>query len=282
MQYEDGEAFVSNVIQYSSDVEFGLPLGLDDELQSESYDDETNSSKEDDDLFNEIRSIDDDEISIKLPKQRRCLSHLLNLIANDSVNKLNGRAKSAYVRTFSKLQTIWVFPRESALAATICKEVFGCKLKIPCETRWNSRFDAVKQLFSLKHKINEYVEKVKSITKNASQLSLLSDEDEYLMSAYLKVFEPVANALDRLQGEKNCGQGFILPTLYAMRYRVENMSGSGNIAKVFQETMLKVIDERFETYFKINENNSELYVAAMSIPRFKSTFIKRDIVFLQI
>lgn len=89
--------------------------------------------------------------------------------------------------------------------------------------------------------------------------------------------EPVAISLDRLQGEKNCGQGFIIPTLMSMRHRILFVNENGNtLLKFFQEAMLKVIDRRFSKYFEINQPNRDLVVAMLSMPRFKSTFIKED------
>lgn len=136
IRYDDGEVFFSNVIQFDQEAENGLPLGFDDDSNSESNSDiEQQSENEEnyDDLFDDIIPNEPEEIStIRLPKQRRCLSHLLNLLATDFEKELSGRAKIAYVKTFSKLQALWVVPRKSPLAKTICKETLGCTLKMPC------------------------------------------------------------------------------------------------------------------------------------------------------
>lgn len=122
MQHEDGELFFSNIFQLDDEADDGLPSDLDDDSNEESDESEHESEE---DLFNEIRNARDstNNAPVQLPKQRRCLSHLLNLIAKDFVKALSGRAKTAYVKTFSKLQTIWVLPRKSPQAKTICKKV---------------------------------------------------------------------------------------------------------------------------------------------------------------
>lgn len=279
MQHEDGELFLSNIIQLDDDVSSGLPADMEGESNIESNFDELDRSREEN-FFDEIHEVSSAELgnstSVKLPKQRRCLSHLLNLIAGDFVKALSGRAKTAYVKTFSKLQAIWVFPRRSSLAKTICKEVFGCVLIQPNDTRWNSKFDAVKHLFGMKDKINLFVEKLKTRMNSAEMIQFLNNDDERLIAAYIKVFEPVAIALDRLQGERNSGQGYILPTLYTMRFIIAEINGGGPITKVFQDIMLSVIDKRFGNYFKMDENTSELYIASLSTPLFKSSFIRHD------
>lgn len=77
---------------------------MEGESNIESNFDELDRSREEN-FFDEIHEVSSAELgnstSVKLPKQRRCLSHLLNLIAVDFVKALSGRAKTAYVKTFS-------------------------------------------------------------------------------------------------------------------------------------------------------------------------------------
>lgn len=102
--------------------------------------------------------VDDDEINsyfegpfipeepqIKMPPQRRCVSHILNLIGKAFERNLDGVAKTAYKITFNSLHSLWSIIRNSAFAKTICKEILGVILIFPTETRWNSRFDCIKQ-----------------------------------------------------------------------------------------------------------------------------------------
>lgn len=86
---------------------------------------------------------------------------------------------------------------------------------------------------------------------------------------------PVAAALDILQVEKDCSQGFILPTLFSMKHRLQSIDG-GPVLKTFHDTMLKIIDRRFEMYFKFTESNRELLLAMSSNPKFKTDNIESD------
>lgn len=152
-----------------------LNFGLDDD--DDDVDVETNQSNsaeigiENDDFFSDsadlVGNVESEGVSnlVKLPQQRRCLPHLLNLIPNSFEKILNARTLSALVSTFDKLQSLWVFPRRSSAAKTVCKQVLGCILKIPCEARWNSKYDAIKQMWLLRAKINEYVEVLKKLLK---------------------------------------------------------------------------------------------------------------------
>lgn len=82
---------------------------------------------------------------IKLPPQRRCASHLVNLISKDFEKHLDRVAKNAFKNTFNSLHSLWSIIRNSSCAKTICKEILGVILLFPTETRWNSKFDCVKQ-----------------------------------------------------------------------------------------------------------------------------------------
>lgn len=54
------------------------------------------------------------------------------------------------------------------------------------------------------------------------------------------VMKPIAVTLDMLQGEKNGSQGFILPAIASMVYRINSINGS-NLLMIFKQTALDVI-----------------------------------------
>lgn len=84
---------------------------------------------------------------IKLPPQRRCMSHLLNLLQQDFEKKfIKGSARSVLCLALGKLHALWVLTHRSSQAKSICKEIIGRCLAVPNDTRWNSRPDAVKMV----------------------------------------------------------------------------------------------------------------------------------------
>lgn len=223
MRSEDGEPFYSNMIQLDQNDDIDIP-GLETDVNDEI---ELNQNEIENDI--ELNEFLDEEgqqnietvNSIKLPPHRRCLSHLLNLIAGDfekEISESQSRSKLALYTTLNKLQKIWVLPRKSSYAKTIAKETLGCVLKQPCETRWNSKFDAMKRVYDLRPKINEYNDELKQKIQSAKNLQNMAVEDWSVMAAYLKVMEPVARALDTLQSDRDGNQGLIVPTLITMRY----------------------------------------------------------------
>lgn len=96
---------------------------------------------------------------IKMPKQGRCFSHLLNLLSEDFEKALPAMAKTYFVSAYSKIHSIWVLTHRSSNAKYICKAVLGRALEVPCETRWNSKSDALSKVIDpqVQPKINSLV-----------------------------------------------------------------------------------------------------------------------------
>lgn len=286
IQLDTGEEFFSNIIDLNEDQNFEInPLDeFQDEYDEFSKEDEYNEINESEKRnsnnieSNDASKCDADEYETEaLPPQRRCLSHLLNLVGSDFEDILTGRPKEALVHSLNKLQALWMFPRKSSQAKTLCKEILGGSLRIPCVTRWNSKYDAVEKVFSFGiDKVNAYIEALKMNVKTSEHLLKLEKEDWIMLSIYLKIMKPIAVSLDRLQGEKDCNQGFILPTLFTMKHELTELEG-GNIMRACRDAMLAAVEKRFESYFKISYSNSELLLAAASNPRFKIDFIESDL-----
>lgn len=267
MQYDDGEYFYSNILNLENDD------SSEDDLSSDGFEENdaieavatgllSYLNSEDANANDEAADVPADLVNhenLKLPRQRRCTSHLLNLVPNDFEKKLSGNAQKALITTLSKLQVIWVVPRRSSLAKTICKEVLGEVLKILVETRWNSKYDSIAQIFKLKLKINTYIEKLKVAIGRQTSIQQLTKEDWTVIGTYLKIMEPVAISLDRLQGEKDCGQGYIIPTLVLMRHQILSLDG-GLLLNDFREVMLQVIQRRFHKFFDQSEANKDLII----------------------
>lgn len=224
MQYDDGESFFSNIIRFEENEEIDVHNNAAETNDVFTTENETeNEIEEFDDLFEEEyhqpNVVSDNDFI--LPPHRRCLSHLLNLISNEFEKELNAfqsRSKKALYAALNKLQKLWVLPRKSSYAKTIAKEVLGRLLTLPCETRWNSKYDAIKRVLDLRPKMNEYVDQLKEKIQSATNLQNLTNDDWNVLGAYIKVMEPIAIALDTLQSDKNGDQGIIVPTLITMRY----------------------------------------------------------------
>lgn len=89
------------------------------------------------------------------------------------------------------------------------------------------------------------------MSRKKRHLQSITNNDWIILSEYLKIMGPVSVALDRIQGEKNISQGYVLPILTSMRHLINLVEGN-NIVNHFKRTMLDVIDKRFDRFFGIN------------------------------
>lgn len=222
-----------------------------------------------------IESIDD----INLPPQRRCMSHLLNLISRDFQKDLSNQANQALVCAMSKIQSLGNFIHRSSRAKTICLDVIGCVLPIPCITRWNSRYDAIAKACSdgIKQKMNTLIQRLSAETANASHLQMVTNADWKVLNEYIRVMKPIAISLDILQGDEEACQGYIAPTLSSMIIHISTLSEATNpILQAFKKSALRVLKKRFDQYIKIDFESRDIVLAALSHPKFKTTYIEKD------
>lgn len=255
---------------FSNEITFDINVNTD--LFDQNYVQSEEENEQSDDSEEVCISLPPD---IELPKQRRCASHLLNLVPGDFEKQLPDGPKTVLVTAFSKLHSLQVLCHRSSLAKTRCKEIVGCVLSVACPTRWNSKFDSVNKAFQVKENIGSLIKQLKVELKSARNLQTITKNDWIVIEEYIKVMRPVAVALDQLQSEKNGSQGYIMPTLVAMKHHISG-SNVRPISREFAQTMLNIVDQRFESYFKFNEDNRELILAAITLPRFKLNFIRSD------
>lgn len=259
---ENGDGFVGEV------------LALNNEISAQPTDD-TNY-----DNYFELPVPETAEHTIKMPPQRRCYSHLLNLLSKDFEKKLGGMEQKAFKTTFDALHTLWSITRKSARAKFICKEELGEVLKFPCETRWNSRFDCVKQCNrpEIQGKLNSLIDNLKKQlnSESSKQLKILVPNNFNVLQQYENVMAPVARALDILQGENNCNQGDILPVISSMKMHISRLPEDQNIIRDFKSTMLQAINDRFGNLFVYNAMNKDFILGTITSPQYKTGVIQKD------
>lgn len=159
-------------------------------------------------------------------------------------------------------------------------QIVGKCLPTPSDTRWNGEFAAVRfcNRSDIKPKLNTLIEELKSKLQcpSAKSLQILTQSDFTILSHFIKVMEPMANGLDVMQKEYNSSQGYVLPVLYSMKRRIEQIDETANVARDFKTAMLQAIDNRFKDELSINEKNKDYILASVSLPRIKTNFIEKD------
>lgn len=163
---------------------------------------------------NEVES---SEIEVTLPNHVRCASHTLSLTATTDVNKFikTSSISRLHEAAISKCSILWRLSSRQK-TAEIIEEVLHTKLSYPVPTRWNSLFDAICQILKQKEKLDDLFHHLD--VKN----SFKAIEIEYI-EEYVLVLKPIAITIDRLQGEKICFFGQLLPTIFTIQTKLKDM-----------------------------------------------------------
>lgn len=207
----------------------------------------------------------------RLPSHLRCCSHTLNLIATvdlEHVLTTNPELSNVHKSVMEKCNSLWKKGNQPK-SAEIIQNILGHSLSRSGPTRWNSVYDALKQISTIKEKSN-------ALHKALGHKNPLRDYEFDYLKEYLSCLKPIAEALDILQGENNTYYGLLLPTILMLKKKLNRMLEKGQ-EKVFQyckpiaENLLKHVERRFENFFTLSSPDAErAIIAALSYPRFKN------------
>lgn len=210
----------------------------------------------------------DDIDDVVLPQHITCISHSLSLVATCDANKAleaNLRYKNFYQSAFSKAQSLWNAVSRSTKAADFAADICGTRFIVPVLTRWNSTYNAVRKIIKEKSKINEVCEKL--------SLKKFKTSDLLFLEEYIKVLEPIAVALDNLQGEKNCFLGMVLPSLYSVKLRLNDINHLTH-CEPLKTKLLEGLEKRFSSFMNLqNLDAKDFILATVSHPRFKLNWL---------
>lgn len=214
---------------------------------------------------------------VVLPKQMRCCSHMLNLVAGVDFHKgLPVQVSKLLNSCLKKLRRIWRLTNKSTVAKSICESTFGRMLIQPNDTRWNSLFDAVNCILSLQEKFNTFCSTLNKEISPRAKISQLTSTDWAILSDYTTVMSPIASGLDILQGDKHACLGFILPTLYSMKKHLSASMLNTIHGEKMRDTLVKALDNRFGAIMEMTEENKSLFIATACHPLFKLTWLPEE------
>ncbi|UYV77348.1 hypothetical protein LAZ67_15000596 [Cordylochernes scorpioides] len=207
-----------------------------------------------------------------LPAHLRCCAHTLSLCATTDANKLLSEQDTPlsqmHAAIMKKCNALWKAAGRPK-SAEIMQNVLGHTLSRPGETRWNSLFDALQQIFDIKEK-SLLLHRLLNI-KNA-----IKDNEFECIQEYLTCTSPVAEALDIMQSETNAYYGIVLPCLLALRKKFlkiekkNNFSFCNPLVKAYRES----VEKRFEKMLDVTTPEAEIAaIAALSYPRLKNKWL---------
>ncbi|XP_060846553.1 uncharacterized protein LOC132926230 [Rhopalosiphum padi] len=138
----------------------------------------------------------------------------------------------------------------------------------PIITRWNSMFDAIKKILAFKEKLVVIFEELKLIKLKIAEWTFLEE--------YFKILQPLAVALDKLQGEKRSFLGYVVPTIIVLR-RLLIQSTHLIYCKPLSLCLIVSLEKRFDYLFNLSSSKSKDFIlAAMSHPKFKKYVSSSD------
>lgn len=211
---------------------------------------------------------DTSECSIILPPHVRCATHTLSLISTTDVKKLitsNATLSRLNHSTMAKCSALWTASGRPKSAETL-GEVIEQQLKTPCITRWNSLYDALSQLSFLRDKLpNAMI---------ALQLPPFREMELDYIEEFCKVLRPIAISIDRLQGQTSCYYGELLPTLFAIQAKLDDLQASNLrfCSHVLQATIAG-FRKRFLNFLQLEHDVNEAILATTTHPYFKMRWL---------
>lgn len=210
---------------------------------------------------------------VVLPAHRRCMAHTFNLCSSTDLVKQLDKAPNIsqlHKKVLKKCQSLWNAQNTSTVKADFIKNKLKKLFKIPCVTRWNSLYDALKDLLNI---ITNNREDLESVLSQFKLCAFTNSEIEYIKDL-CDVFEPVAVALDIVQGENDIFCGIAIPLVLKTLSKLENLTENAEHCpnlKFLAQALINAVKKRFENILK----NNEMQCATALLPKFKLKFFKK-------
>jgi len=256
---DNGSNFVKAFREYQGDQ---------DELLQENEDDETIEAPDFITLSDiiggrETENEDDTEEAIVLPPHERCASHTLSLICVKDISDSKSKLMKS---SFAKCYGIWNKSSRSTGCAEKIKDICGTYFTKPCDTRWNSLYDSLSSLLKKKDTLNKVCSELNVPTLQEHELEFIQQ--------YCNCVQPVADALDRLQGENHTFYGELIPTLLTVKKKLQTISAQKpKHCEWLPKALLQGLQKRFESYLSLSLAQKDAIIAAISHLKMKLRWI---------
>ncbi|XP_069472129.1 zinc finger BED domain-containing protein 4-like isoform X2 [Ambystoma mexicanum] len=193
--------------------------------------------------------------SILLPPHHQCAAHALNLVASKDAHSflIHGPQplKELFQSTIAKCVALWNKSNQSI-------QVPEVSLQDDCVTGWNSFYQVCSRMRGVPEEILHDI-------CDHLQLEHLHGAELKFLDEYCRIMEPVACALDILQAETKCLIGFLLPTIAALRKKLEALRVDLTLTTSLADGLLEALKRRFSSCF----TDRHLVIASASIPQFR-------------
>ena len=217
--------------------------------------------------FVEVGPILDDETSAELgyvlPPHQRCAAHTMNLIAVKDAKSAcrDGAYKKVSKAALGKFAGLWNKASRNAVAAEAVHDAMKFSLVVPNATRWNSYYHSVDKICEI---FRRHLKKTLNNVCTAVGVALFRPVYISFILEYVKVMQPITQALDVLQSETHCCMGILLPSLVSLKRQLRLVREGLKLASPLVDALLTGIEKRFDEYFA----RDDLILASIIHPEF--------------
>ena len=106
------------------------------------------------------------------------------------------------------------------------------------------------------------------------EISCFTENDYDYLKEYVTIMEPIAKAIDFVQGENDTFYGNILPTLATIKVKLSRLSSILKILTPLVERLMLSFEKRFDKYFNLDPNVNDVIIASYSCPWVKTNYLK--------
>uniref|UniRef100_H3ALU0 HAT C-terminal dimerisation domain-containing protein n=1 Tax=Latimeria chalumnae TaxID=7897 RepID=H3ALU0_LATCH len=192
----------------------------------------------------------------QLLKHQHCTAHTLNLLATCDIYKyLSCTSISAvYHSSIAKCSALWNRANNA-----------NRKLIVLCVTRWNSFYNTIESIISIKHL---------SIVCNEMGVAKFKMHEITFFKEYCKVLKPLAMALDILQGENK----YLVPTLLKLMDHLQHSKADLKVATSLPDAIITSTHKQFALLLDGTEGkpSQEAMLTAVTLPMFKLWWLLED------
>ncbi|CAB3233842.1 unnamed protein product [Arctia plantaginis] len=209
-----------------------------------------------------------DYLEQHLTHKLKCATHILNECAIDASEVLEDQdteLSKIHYQTLEKCNILWKASSRLPSGQTI-RYILGHVLPRPNSIKWNSIYEALKEIYNMKDKY--------TLINKALNLKNDISETEFLyINEYLTCTQPIADALDILQGENATYYGILFPTILSLKKKLVRLLGQGDTfmyCKELVKAYLVSVESKFKDYLTISSERAEnAALAAITHPKYK-------------
>ncbi|XP_061479504.1 uncharacterized protein LOC133383223 [Rhineura floridana] len=191
------------------------------------------------------------------------------MLSDSSKSSLLGSFRKHFHSLMGKCSKLWSKQNQSAQIAEYIYVQCGVYLKVPNKTRWNSTFYELKQLHEL---LSTVPLKMNAIMDQCS-LYRITTAETVVVQEYTEIMGPLAQSLDTLQQENGMFMGYLLPMLYNLDHKLDELENKP-VRYTYCFQLLRGVHEALRKQFAAFWEDKRLLLAACLHPRFKLEWLE--------